>query len=213
MKWVLQEAPSREGKPPVAGLKLLHCRQNRITLISLHPALTAMNELFSLPQIYRHLRKKIGFLGQVSGPEENLVSPFSYSTSVLDRLTAVVVFILKRAQNTALISAVVTFNPAKNITAGYILSGVGQYSIKEALPEFPLQFSYYPHPLLILILILELIALKISVNLEELHQKLSLVEKETVFSHRFTPTGTSNGKAFHDLAKTLGAQTCRFAVI
>jgi hypothetical protein len=63
-------------------------------------------------------------------------------------------------------------------------------------------------------LVLELIALKISTNLEEVEQKLSEVECQPGYSHRFTPTGnTSKEETFRVLAKMLGAETSRFVVI
>ncbi|PVH71641.1 hypothetical protein DL98DRAFT_503375 [Cadophora sp. DSE1049] len=193
---LLQEAPQCEGMFPTAGLKIFHCRQNIYTLMSVHPTLMAINDSFSLPLIHKHLiSKKSGFMGRLSGAGGEYV------------------FILKRAMNTATISAVVSYNPTKNLTVGYMLSGSGQYSMIAALPEFPLQFSFYPHPMLVFILVLELIAHKISVNLGEVESKLSDVESRTGYSHRLASNGTSNHEAFRDLAKTLGAETCRFVVI
>lgn len=109
-------------------------------------------------------------------------------------------------------SAVVSYDPAKNLSVGYIISGAGQYSMTTdlALPEFPLQFSFFPHPMLVFLLVLELIMMKISTNLEEVDEKLCVVESSTGYSHR---TGASSGAALRDLPKTLGAETCRFVVI
>jgi hypothetical protein len=142
-----------------------------------------------LPQISKHLISgKAGFLGRISGAGGEFGKSIQHCPPLI-LLTAAAVFILKRAINTATISAVVSFNPTKNLTIGYILSGLGQYSITAALPKFPLQFSYYPHPMLVFLLVLEFIALKISTNLEEVEQKLSEVECQSGYSHRFTPTG------------------------
>jgi hypothetical protein len=209
----LKEAPKHEGMPPAAGLKLFHCPQDALTNITLKPVVMAMNESFSVPLIRKHLvSNEVGFLGRVSGAEGEFGKSIR-KIFVVIWLTIDPVFILKRAMNTAAISAVVSFNPKKNLAVGYMISGSGQYSIKAALPEFPLQFSYYPHPMLVFILVLELIALKISENLKEVESKLSTVESRTGYSHRISRSGTSEGEANRDLAKTLGAETCRFVVI
>jgi hypothetical protein len=105
----------------------------------------------------------------------------------------------------------------KNTTTGYFLSGEGQYSIRSVLPEFPLQFSAHPHPILIFVLIIELIAEKISVNLESVEKKLLKVESKTGYSHRFSSARIDSkkprGTDYQVLAQSLGAQTCRFVLI
>jgi hypothetical protein len=67
------------------------------------------------------------------------------------------------------------------------------------------------------VLIIELIAEKISVNLESVEKKLLKVESKTGYSHRFSSARIDSkkprGTDYQVLAQSLGAQTCRFVLI
>lgn len=133
----------------------------------------------------------------------------------IKKLTSHTVFICKKAANAATISAVLSYSPTTNITKGYILSGDGIDSIRPLLPSFVKQYASCPHPMLIFILIVEIMVDNISTHLESVEENLRDVEQKTGYSNQTLITSHSrlDLNDYRELAKSLGAQTCRFVLI
>jgi hypothetical protein len=67
-EWALKEFPTHNGSSPRAGLKLIYGPQVQDQLPFAKDTVAAINDSFSLPQIYIHATsRKSGFLGRLSG--------------------------------------------------------------------------------------------------------------------------------------------------
>jgi len=75
------------------------------------------------------------------------------------------VFICKKAANSSTISAVLSYCPATNVTTGYLLSGDGISSMQSMLSSFTEQFALNRHPMIIVLLIVEIMVENIASNL------------------------------------------------
>jgi hypothetical protein len=91
----------------------------------------------------------------------------------------------------------------------------------DQLLSFCKQFAIYRHPMVILILILELMIDKMSSNLEGIEQRVRKVELETGYSNQQRQSLDSIDQHsnqteildYRELAQDLGAETCRFVLI
>lgn len=132
-------------------------------------------------------------------------------------------FVCKKTDSSATITAVLMYDQKKNETLGYVASGLGVRSLKSSdqLLPFCKQFAIYRHPVVILILILELMIDKMSSNLEGIEQRVRKVELETGYSNQQRQSLDSIDQSsnqteildYRALAQDLGAETCRFALI
>lgn len=127
------------------------------------------------------------------------------------------VFVCKKAASSATITAVLSYSSLTNITTGYILSGDGIDSIQPLIFSFSEEYAACPHPLLIMVLVLEIMVDNISSNLHSVEDNLRQVEQSTGYSNQAYAVSiastTTNADNYRELAKSLGAQTCRFVLI
>jgi hypothetical protein len=115
------------------------------------------------------------------------------------------------------------YDQKKNETLGYVASGLGVRTLNSSdqLLPFCKQFAIYRHPVVILILILELMIDKMSSNLEGIEQRVRKVELETGYSNQQRQSLDSIDQSsnhteildYRALAQDLGAETCRFVLI
>ncbi|KAK4444806.1 hypothetical protein QBC34DRAFT_429546 [Podospora aff. communis PSN243] len=165
-RWLRKPPPKSLGhnKAPKAGLQLV-CRRQPVSMEKAfdETTLCAIHAALGIPEQHEYLTSlKAGACGKY-------IAAAGYP-----------VFLYHRSSNNGTISAVISYEPASNVTRGYVLMGP-RISIKKICDEILSQFPYSSHPLLIPTVLIELTAADLMSELYHIHRLLAKAEDKTRF--------------------------------